>query len=434
MSIAPAIDNLSAPTAPASDESSADRFACNRTTGLIDRLTRRTVLDRLSCMCNGRIILRDGCDDFICGSTSPDGLSSDLTVHSASFYRRLVTGGSLGFAESYLQGEWDSEDLPALLRIFCRNLNRVHSVSGGFASFAKALARAGHWLSRNTRSGSRRNIEAHYDLGNDFFELFLDPTMMYSSAIFDDPTMTLEDAQTARLDRICQRLDLKPTDHLMEIGTGWGGLAIHAARNYGCRVTTTTISEQQYQYAERQVRELGLRNQITLRRQDYRDLEGQFDKLVSIEMIEAVGPQYYDTFFRKCASLLKPNGCMLVQAIVMPEQRYATYLKSVDFIQKYIFPGGSLPSISVMQQAASRTSSLRLVELNDFAAGYAQTLRAWRAEFRNRLDEVRALGYPERFIRMWDYYLCYCEAAFEERAVGVVHAVWNRQLLSSDGH
>ena len=238
--------------------------------------------------------------------------------------------------------------------------------------------------------------------------------------------MSLEAAQTARLERICTQLDLSPDDHVVEIGTGWGGLALHVARSHGCRVTTTTISKNQYDFACLRVAEAGLEDRITVLYQDYRDLDGQFDKLVSVEMLEAVGPQFYDEYFRKCASLLKPDGRMLLQAIVMPEQRYAAYLKSVDFIQRYIFPGGCLPSVSAMHDAVQRTSNLRLLSLNDFAGGYAQTLREWRKRFLARLDDVRALGYPERFIRMWDYYLCYCEGAFDERAVGVVHAMWGR--------
>lgn len=399
---------------------------CAKQASWLSRSCQRLVLGRLSSLKNGQICLNDQHEKFVLGESSPDDLKATITVKTPRFYRRLVTGGDLGFAEAYLDGDFECDDLTSLFRVFCRNQEWYDTFGNTLELATRSAARVGYWLARNSRSGSRRNIGAHYDLGNEFFELFLDPSMMYSSAIFEDATMSLADAQTARLDEICRRLQLKVSDHLLEIGTGWGGFALHAAKNFGCRVTTTTISQNQFRYAQQRVAAAGLNDRVTVLQQDYRDLTGTYDKLVSLEMIEAVGPQYYDQYFSKCAGLLDVNGRMLLQAIVMPEQRYAQYLKSVDFIQKYIFPGGSLPSVTAMQNSMTRNSRLRLLSMDDFAEGYARTLREWRRNFLQRLDDVRQLGYSERFIRMWDYYLTYCEGAFAEKAVGVVQAVWGR--------
>ena len=277
-----------------------------------------------------------------------------------------------------------------------------------------------HALRRNSRAGSRRNIAAHYDLGNDFFRLFLDETLMYSAATYEHPQQSLHDAQLARLDRICHRLELKPTDHLLEIGTGWGGLALHAARHFGCRVTTTTISREQWKLARERVCEAGLQDRIEVLCQDYRDLEGRYDKLVSIEMIEAIGHAYYDTYFARCSQLLKPEGAMLLQAITIPDQRYERARRSVDFIQRYIFPGSCIPSVAALTQSIARASDLRVFDLEDIGPHYATTLAHWRENFRANLSRVRALGYDDQFIRMWEYYLCYCEGGFAERALGDV--------------
>ena len=399
---------------------------CGDDASWLTKTARRAVLRNLSQVQGGQILLDDECRRIVLGSGSADNLYATVQINHSAFFRKTALGGSLGAAESYLNGDWDCDDLPTLFRILSRNLNRFPARGRLHQILARAAARGRHLLARNTRHGSRRNIHAHYDLGNDFFELFLDPSMMYSAAVYERPDMTLEEAQTARLDRVCQSLELTPSDHVAEIGTGWGGFACFAASRYGCRVTTTTISQNQYDYSVRRIREAGLSDRVTVLKQDYRDLQGRFDKLVSLEMIEAVGRRYYDTYFRKCAELLKPEGRMLLQAIVMPEQRYRSYLKSVDFIQKYIFPGGCLPSVRAMADAVSRTSDRRLLELTDFADGYMRTLREWRRRFHQRLDEVRGLGCSDRFIRMWDYYLAYCEGAFHEKAVGVVHAVWGR--------
>jgi cyclopropane-fatty-acyl-phospholipid synthase len=275
-------------------------------------------------------------------------------------------------------------------------------------------------VNRNTLKGSRRNIGAHYDLGNELFELFLDETMMYSCGIFERPESSLKEASEAKLERICRKLQLKASDHVIEIGTGWGGFAIYAAKHFGCRVTTTTISQQQYDYALQRVREAGLEDRITLLFRDYRELEGQFDKLVSIEMIEAVGHEHFDTYFRKCSELLKADGMMLLQSITIADQRYPIAKKSIDFIQRYIFPGGCLPSVAALSDSVARKTDMRIYDLEDIGVHYATTLRIWRERFFARLEEVHRLGYPERFIRMWNYYLSYCEGGFRQQAIGTV--------------
>ena len=394
--------------------------------GWLNRKLRSFALRSFQNIRHGQIVFRDAIGSVTLGEPGPDHLQCTLTVNSLSLYRTMIASGSLGAAEAFMDGVWTCDDLTTLIRILSRNVTQLESMDSGLARFAGWLARAGHWVSRNTQDGSRKNIAAHYDLSNALFELFLDPTMMYSSAVFENESQTLEAASIAKLDRICQSLDLQPTDHLVEIGTGWGGMALHAAQNYGCRVTTTTISKEQHAWAAQRITAAGLQDRVTLLLSDYRDMVGQYDKLVSVEMIEAVGDEFLPTYFAACDGLLKPGGKMLVQAITMPDQRYAGYLKTVDFIQKYIFPGGCLPSIGAMQAAVGAGTGLRLTGHFEFAESYAQTLQHWRDRFFRRIDEVRSLGFDDRFIRMWDYYLCYCEGAFRERAVGVAHLVWEK--------
>ena len=331
-----------------------------------------------------------------------------------------------------MAGYWHADNLTLLIRLMARNRAVLDGMSGGAARLTAGARRLAHWLNRNTRSGSRRNIAAHYDLGNDFFALFLDERLMYSSAVFDHPDMSLEEASAAKLDLICRKLDLGPGDEVLEIGTGWGGFAIHAARYYGCRVTTTTISREQYALAAERVAEAGLEGQVELLFKDYRELEGQYDKIVSIEMIEAVGHAWYETFFRQCSSLLKPDGMMLLQAITIADQHYEAARRSVDFIQRYIFPGGALPSVSVICDTLARVTDMRLYHLEDIGPHYATTLRHWRERFLARLGEVRALGYPESFIRMWEFYLCYCEGGFAERTIGTVQALLTKPACRRD--
>ncbi len=385
----------------------------------LEALARRAVLSRLASITHGRLRLTDGGATHEFGvTTTRCALAVTVAVHDPRFYTELAFGGSVGAGEAYMSGYWSCEDLTAVIRVLVNNLHVVDGMEGGLARLGAPLRRALHWAARNSRRGSRRNIAAHYDLGNDFFRLFLDPTMMYSAACFDRPEMTLEEASTAKLDRICRRLSLQPGDHLLEIGTGWGAMALHAAGRYGCHVTTTTISQQQYELARERIDAAGLADRITLLREDYRDLRGQYDKLVSIEMIEAVGYQYYDTYFRQCSDLLKPGGRMLLQAITIADQRYEGARKAVDFIQRYIFPGSCIPSVAVICDAIARVTDLRLVDLHDIGFDYATTLRLWRENMMANLAQVRALGYPDEFIRMWEFYFCYCEGGFAEGVLG----------------
>ncbi|BES71264.1 cyclopropane-fatty-acyl-phospholipid synthase family protein [Marinobacter nanhaiticus D15-8W] len=344
---------------------------------------------------------------------------AELHIHDASAWRDLLTGGSIGAAEAYVAGDWSTPDLTALLRFFTRNVDRMNAFEDRFSWVTKPALKGLHWLNRNSRTGSRKNIEAHYDLGNALFELFLDPTLMYSSAIYADENTSLDEAAVFKLDRICRKLELQPGDRVIEIGTGWGGFAIHAARHYGCHVTTTTISREQFDLARQRIEDAGLQDRITLLFDDYRDLTGQYDKLVSIEMIEAVGPQYLDSYFQQISTLLKPDGMALIQAINMPEQRYQRALHNVDFIQRFIFPGSFIPSFGAMFESVRQQSNLVMTHAEDFGFHYARTLKDWRERFMAARQEIRKLGYDESFIRLWDFYFCYCEAGFSERAIGV---------------
>jgi cyclopropane-fatty-acyl-phospholipid synthase len=408
------------------------RIAANTTPNphVLDGFAKRAVRARLAGLRRGRVTLVEGALRLSYGEPAERcPLQAEVRVHDPRFWSELAFGGSIGAGEAYMLGYWSSDDLTALVRILLQNRDVLDGMEAGLARLTSPLQKSLHWLNRNTREGSRRNIAAHYDLGNDFFKLFLDPTMMYSSAIFERPGMTLEQAQHARLDRICRKLELEPGDHLLEIGTGWGGMAIHAARHYGCRVTTTTISREQHALARERIAAAGLADRVTLLLEDYRDLRGRYDKLVSIEMIEAVGHQFYDDYFGQCGRLLEDDGLMLLQAITIADQRYEAARRSVDFIQRHVFPGSTIPSVTVMLASLTRTTDLRLVHLEDIGPHYATTLRKWRENFFGNIEAVRALGYPERFIRMWEFYLCYCEGGFEERAIGDV-----QMLLAKPGN
>ncbi len=387
----------------------------------LDALARRAVRARLTGIRHGRITMIENNERERYGErTGQCPLEVTIHVTDPRFWSELAFGGSIGAGEAYMLGYWRVDDLTALVRILLRNRAVLDAMETGLARLTAPLQKALHWFHRNTREGARRNIAAHYDLGNDFFKLFLDPTMMYSSAIFERSDMTLEEAQCARLRRICMKLDLQPADHLLEIGTGWGGMAIYAAQHYGCRVTTTTISREQFELARERIAAAGLADRVTLVLEDYRELRGRYDKLVSIEMIEAVGHRFYDTYFRQCGRLLKDDGLMLLQAITIADHRYERARKSVDFIQRHIFPGSTIPSTSVMLGSIARTTDMTLTHLEDIGQHYAITLRHWREKFLSNVDAVRALGYSESFIRTWEYYFCYCEGGFEERAIGDV--------------
>lgn len=389
-------------------------------------LARRLVLARLEGVREGHLRILEGSELLEFGSLHT-GDAATVTVNDPAFYAELAFGGSVGAGESYMLGHWHADDLTALMRLMLRNRHALDAMETGLARVAAPLRLAAHWLHRNTRVGSRRNISAHYDLGNDFFRLFLDETMMYSCALFQRPRMTLTEASTAKLDAICRRLALGPQDHVLEIGTGWGGFAIHAAGRYGCRVTTTTISPSQHQLARERVRAAGLEGRITILLEDYRDLKGTYDKLVSIEMIEAIGHRQFDEFIRLCAQRLSSGGRMLLQSITIADHRYKRARDEVDFIKRYIFPGSCIPSVSALAQAMAESSDLRIVHLVDIGLHYATTLARWRENFIANLPRVRALGLPESFIRMWEFYFCYCEAGFAERALGDVQMLLARE-------
>tara|TARA_R110002049_G_scaffold152916_5_gene317091 strand:+ start:7056 stop:8312 length:1257 start_codon:yes stop_codon:yes gene_type:complete len=345
---------------------------------------------------------------------------AEVHVHNPALYGQMLAGGSIAAGEAYIRGDWSSPELVEVTRLFSANLDVLEGVESQQSLLVKLALKIAHRLNRNTRRGSQDNIAAHYDLGNDFFRLFLDRTMMYSSAIFSDAAMSLEAASEAKLDELCSQLELQPQDHLLEIGTGWGGMAIHAAKYFGCRVTTTTISKEQYEHACARVREEGLEDRVTLLCEDYRNLTGQYDKLVSIEMIEAVGHEFYQDYFQTCALLLKPEGKMVLQAITVADQRYKSARDSVDFIKRYIFPGGCLPSVAVMADHIARDTDMQVVHLRDITGDYATTLAHWRKRFLDNLDAVSALGFSEEFMRLWEFYLCYCEGGFRERIISTV--------------
>ena len=392
----------------------------------LDSFARGIVLGKLRSLSKGQVTVIEGEREETFGHRCEDfPFAARLHVKSPAFYSDVAFGGSIGAGEAFIHDYWETDDAVALGRILLHNRDVLDDVDGGAALVTQPLRNLFHWLNRNTKSGSRRNIAAHYDLGNDFYSLWLDPTMMYSCAWYPGEDATLEEASLAKLDRICQRLHLGPEDRVIEIGTGWGGFAVHAAKHYGCHVTTTTISRQQYEYARERVAAEGLQDRVTLLQSDYRDLEGQYDKLVSIEMIEAVGHEYLGTYLRKCSSLLKPQGELLIQAITIADQRYEVAKRTVDFIKRYIFPGGFLPSVTAMTAAMTKETDLRAVNVEDIGLHYARTLHDWRERFFDNLDAVREQGFSEEFIRMWDFYLTYCESAFLERAVGDVqlHAI-----------
>ncbi|NOT32685.1 MAG: class I SAM-dependent methyltransferase [Candidatus Eisenbacteria bacterium] len=383
-----------------------------RSSGMIARLARALVHQRLAGIRDGQLAVEDS------GGVRRFGEASDLPCASLrvldpGFYARVALSGSLGFAESFLRGEWTTDDLTNLLSVFARNLSRHGGGRWASAAFARPLARLGHALSANSRRGSRKNIHAHYDLGNAFYALFLDDTMTYSCAVFPERASSLREASVRKLDLVCRKLGLAPGQRVLEIGTGWGSFAIHAAKHYGCHVTTTTISDAQHQLALERIRAEGLTDRIEVLTTDYRDLEGSFDRLVSIEMIEAVGHENLPAYFRACADRLRSDGAMLLQAITMPDRDYDDYLTSADYIQCYVFPGSSLPSLGAITSAVARTD-LRIDHLESIGRHYGETLRRWRASFTARLPEIKALGFDDRFVRLWTYYLCYCEAGFEE--------------------
>lgn len=391
---------------------------------------QKVILGLLSKMPLGQacITLPDGSEMTI---GNGEGTRCTIRIQDPVFFRRCVLYGDIGFGESYVDGDWDTDNITNVIKWFLLNVDHAPTVSGSnvksvLLNFLKAINKLYHLKRGNSISGSRKNISAHYDLNNDFFALFLDPTMTYSSAYYTKENMTLEEAQLEKYDRLCRQLHLKPSDHVLEIGSGWGGNAIYMAKTYGCKVTTLTISEEQYKFAKERIAEEKLEDKITILVKDYRLMEGAFDKIVSIEMLEAVGEEYYTEYFKKCSDLLKKDGIFAIQVITCPDSRFESLKNGVDWIQKHIFPGSLLPSVGAINQAVNSTSNLTLVDLKDIGLHYAHTLNVWYKTFNEKLDEVKKLGFDDYFIRKWNYYLCYCEAAFAMRNINVMQLVYTR--------
>ena len=383
---------------------------------------RDALLKKMRGIQTGCAIIEDRNSRYVLGDLHSE-LKTPIRVHNRQFYPLLVLRGSLGAAESYIRGYWSTDDLVTVFRILLRNLDTLTGLEKGMARLMRPVQKIHYAMKSNTLKGSKKNILAHYDLSNDFYKLFLDESMTYSAGIFTTPDTTLEEAQYEKLDRLCRKLNLQPHDQVLEIGTGWGSLALHAATHYGCHVTTTTISDAQYTLAKERIEAAGLTDKITLLKQDYRQLEGQYDKLVSIEMIEAVGHKYIPTYFQHCSRLLKPDGIMALQGITLADQHFDTYLNTIDFIKKYVFPGACLISQQHVLQVLKDKTDLRVVHLEDIALDYAKTLKIWRERFFENIEAVKNLGFSEAFIRLWEFYLTYCEGGFREQYIGDIQLV-----------
>ena len=395
----------------------------------VDRMARGAIFALLKKLVHGRITIIENRHHYLFGDQADKlTLQAAITVHHPQLYTRIFWGGSIGAAEAYMDRLWSADDLTMVMRILALNQKAFEDMEKGWTRLTAPFYKFYHFVRKNTKAGSRKNILAHYDLGNDFYALFLDETMTYSCGIFEQEDSTLREASEAKYDRICRKLELSTGDRIMEIGTGWGGFAVHAARNYGVHVTTTTISDEQHQFAQNRVKAAGLEDRITLLKQDYRDLTGKFDKLVSIEMIEAVGHHYYTVFFQTCSRLLKNDGMMVLQAITIGDQLFDRHRRSVDFIKRYIFPGSCIPSITAISNAMARATDMRLVHLEDITPHYVRTLYEWRRRFFVNVEKIRNLEFSDTFVRMWEYYLCYCEGGFAERYIGDVQMLFAKPL------
>ena len=396
-----------------------------RVPGLLGRwrgegFSRRMVKRLLGGLVGGSLTLQDGERMERYGDAGSEGIHAVVNVHDGQVFQHVLTGGVIGARESYMLGHWSSPSLVDVIRLFSANMDTMQSMDARSSRLRQWLLKCLHAFNSNSLTGSRRNIGAHYDLGNEFFKLFLDPSMMYSSAVYPSADAGLDQAALHKLELLCRELELTASDHLLEIGTGWGGMAIYAATHYGCRVTTTTISREQYNYARERVASLGLQDQVTVLCEDYRKLSGKYDKIVSIEMLEAVGHEYYQEYFRRCSDLLWPDGKFAIQVITVQDQRYKQARDSVDFIKRYIFPGGCLPSLEVLSRHVARDTDMQMVNLRDITQDYARTLADWRQRFLAAREAVREQGFDERFERMWEFYLCYCEGGFRERIISTV--------------
>lgn len=393
--------------------------------GINTTMAKKLLLSRLTKLENGHLSVEDNGEIYSFGEPrSEAALIAEIVIHDSAAYRQILLGGATGAGEAYMLNYWSSPETVNVIRIFVANKDSLQNMDSWWSLVAKLGASVKDLVRVNSRRGSKKNISAHYDLSNHFFSLFLDQKMMYSSAIFPSTNASLEEAATYKLEHICQRLRLTAQDHLLEIGSGWGGMATYAAKKYGCRVTTTTISAEQYELAKRRVVEEGLEDKIEVLQDDYRDLSGSYDKLVSIEMVEAVGFQFYKDFFSRCSHLLKPNGLFLMQAITVKDRLFKKQKRRADFIRKYIFPGGCLPSNEVIMTTVAKVTDMHLVGLDDITFDYARTLKEWRQRFFARIEDVNKLGFDDTFVRMWDFYLCYCEGGFSEREINTSQFVF----------
>ena len=390
-------------------------------------VARRALTILAASLRHGTLSVTESGRTSVFGSSNGGVVDARLEVHDASFWRRVITHGGVGIGESYFMGEWDSDDIVAVLRLLTLNLDRINHLSRWLAPLRDALRRPKWRRSITTREKDRENITAHYDLGDDFFKLFLDPSLAYSSGVFPASESSLEEASIEKFDRICRKLSLGPDDHVVEIGTGWGGFAIHAASRYGCRVTTTTISPSQFAYATRAVHEAGLDNLVSVLNSDYRDIAGTFSHLVSIEMIEAVDWREYETYFAACEQLLRLDGLAAFQCIVIDDREFERYKTRQDYIRRYIFPGGGLPSTLAMTRAIATASDFAVVDFEDLAGHYVRTLDIWRERLDANTAEAKSQGFDDRFLRMWRFYFAYCAAGFAERHVSVIQMVLARK-------
>ena len=399
---------------------------------IIDKVARKIIFSHFNRIKEGEITVIENSAHITFGEiTANFPVKATIEVQNPKMYLDIVAKGLNGSADAFIKGWWTCDNLTNLVRIFTRNRDAANQFESGIANLAIWIMKLSHSCRRNNLKESLRNIHAHYDLGNDFFSTFLDDTRMYSCAIFSKPESSLHEASITKIDRICKKLNLSPADHLLEIGTGWGGFALHAAKHYGCRVTSTTISKEQFVFAENLIKDNGLQDQVTILKKDFRQLDGQFDKLVSIEMIEAVGYKLYKTFFQNCSQLLKPEGLLVIQAITITDNLFEESKDFIDFIKQYIFPGSCIPSITALCTAAT-SSDIKLFHLEDITPHYARTLKEWRINFLKNNKQVKDLGFTNAFIRMWLFYLCYCEGGFIERQIGNVQMVFTKPLCRRD--
>ena len=399
---------------------------------ILDKVARKIILGYFKEIKEGQITVKENSDHMVFGEVTPKfPVKATIEVQNSRMYMDIAAKGLNGSADAFIKGWWTCDNLTNLVRIFTRNRDTANKFESGIANLAIWALKLSHSCRRNNLKESLRNIHAHYDLGNEFFSTFLDDTRMYSCAIFTKPESSLHEASITKIDRICKKLNLSPADHLLEIGTGWGGFALYAAKNYGCRITSTTISQEQFIFSENLIKKNGLQDQVTILKKDFRELEGQFDKLVSIEMIEAIGHRLYKTFFQKCGQLLKPEGLLAIQAITITDNLFHESKDFIDFIKQYIFPGSCIPSISALCSAAS-SSDIKLFHLEDITPHYARTLKEWRTNFLKNKSRIKNLGFTNPFIRLWLFYLCYCEGGFIERQIGNVQMVFTKPLCRRD--